>query len=361
MPRWDVVGGKAGLRAGFEFDGGLGLKGIGVADVEQAGGSIKEAAHAGGGMATEAAGELLAEDVLLSGGEAGAGQVDAGGDEVGEGGDGRAAGGGVTTGQGDGGQMGKTREGADGAVEEFAAPDGAIIAIAGAIEDDGDDGGVWGQAVFGGDGGGMGAMVLDGAGGEALLAGPEGGVVAGVGVVDDGGGFDVVELLEVAQGGGEAGLGFEVFLITDVGADEGAMLGGQTEGGLEIGADGEDWRGGDGEVERQGRVAAGATDGEGALAVEADDGVVARRGDFAVVEEEEIGEAGEMLEGFGVGGGDGFGMTIAGGHDKGIEGASEEEGVQGRGGQHEADIAVARGEDLGLGVAGGKENDGGGG
>lgn len=184
-------------------------------------------------------------------------------------------------------------------------------------------------------------------------------MVAGVGVVDDGGGFDVVELLEVLEDGLETDLGFEVFQIADVGADQGAMLRGQTEGGLEIGADGQDGGGGDGEVEGQGRVAASAADGEGTLAVEADDGVVARRGDFAVVEEEEISEAGEMLEGLGVGGGNGFGMAIAGGHDEGVEGASEEEGVQGRGGQHEADVAIAGGEDLGLGVAGRQEDDGG--
>lgn len=61
--------------------------------------------------------------------------------------------------------MGKTREGADGTVEELAAPDGAIVTIARAIEDDGDDGGFGGQAVFGGDGGGVGAVVLDGEGG----------------------------------------------------------------------------------------------------------------------------------------------------------------------------------------------------
>jgi len=124
---------------------------------------------------------------------------------VAERGAGGVAYGGVAAGQGGG------REPADAAVagevgdEEFAAPQGAVVAEAQAVVGDAEERSA--HLVLGGAGGDVGVVVLHGGAGQRLGRRPSGGEVAGVEVVRDEAGFDAGEAAQPVVRGAEGVVG----------------------------------------------------------------------------------------------------------------------------------------------------------
>ena len=302
--------------------------------------------------------------------------------------------------------MGKAREGfaAGMEVENFAAPDGAVGAVARAIADEGESA-LREEVVLGEDGGGVGVVMLDGDEGDVpfggKLLGVTGAGVGGMKVVSDPLGADIEEFDEVFDGTLKMFVGEGVFEIAEVlgendfvaagsGADDG-------DGVFEFAADTEaapphiglrllDC--GCSKSQSHRGVAAGAADGEGERGVGRGkffgrgvgktcltgplprkawhtkrafgkichargaihiDGVVDGAGDGAVVEEEGVAEWGEAAAGFVVVVGDGFVADVAGGHDERWDGAElgefgEEEMLDRGVGEHDAEAMVVGGD-----------------
>ncbi len=203
--------------------------------------------------------------------------------------------------------------------------------------------------MFGHAGGDVGVMMLDGDEGQVAfrgpLFGPFGGEVAGVQVVDDGLGLDLEGAHEVVEGLAEEVEAGEVFKIAEVLALIGEAAAGEGEDIFEMAADGEERRGVERKRDGKRNKAAGAADELRSAVDDGGDGVVATLKDFAIVEEEGVGDGGKASAGFVVVDGDGLFAEVGGGHDEGLDArVCEEQMVQGRVGEKEAEPGNARGD-----------------
>ncbi len=235
--------------------------------------------------------------------------------------------------------------------EEFAAPNGAVEAEAGAVPRDAESGRrdfVFRQARED-----VGKMVLDAdVARAAQFAGIAGREIIGVQVRHDDVRFGGVKILEIgddAVKGRVGGLGIQ---IADVLADENSRADGEGDGVFQVRADGEN-RFGSGmaefrfESDRERRVAPGPAQDHLAVEQDAHDGVVNVAEDGAVVDEEEVGDAAQMNEGLVFIGADGFVGQIAAGGDDGESEIGEEQMMERSRGQHDAEVRIGRGDGSG--------------
>ena len=133
----------------------------------------------------------------------------------------------------------------------------------------------------------------------------------------------------------------------------------EAEGGLELCTYGEDAGAGFGEADGEWGVASGTTDRGLVAGGDAEDGVIARDVDVAVVEEEGVGDVFQTGKRIVVSPQNRRVAEVAGGHHE-RAGGLEQEGVKAGVGQHDADLRVAGGDLGGEGgvFAAAKEDDG---
>ncbi len=240
--------------------------------------------------------------------------------------------------------------------EQLAAPDARVAAVAGAVVDQPEQRLVE-PAVLGGERGEVGVVVLhlvDGhgeLGGEPVRPGPGG--VAGVPVGHEQGRGAVVEAEQLVGDPLVRGAAGERGEVADMRRDEGAPVAGQGHGVLQLGPGGED----DGVAPRggnrdgQGCVPARAADRHGPPGRQPrEDRVLDRDGDVAVVDEEQVRDAGEALERVDLPGAQRLPASVARGHDehrrrprRPVRPFGEEEVVQRGVGQQDAELAEAGG------------------
>ena len=179
--------------------------------------------------------------------------------------------------------------------------------------------------------------------------------VAGVEVVRDGGGRDVEEARHALQGFLEEAEGLEVFEVAEMLAGDGEAGAGEAKGVFLLRAAGQDFGFAAAEKNRLRGVAASAAQEHALAGDDADHGVVDAGVDAAIVVGECVGDAGEMLFGFGVVDDDGLFADVAAGHDeRGVGGPAlaqdaEEEIVHRRAGEHDAGGGIAGGDGFGRG------------
>ena len=252
----------------LELDGGLALVVDRVADAEQGGGRVEQAARAGGQRGVHAPGGHRGHGgplVLVAAGHVprrGVAQVGRG-HPPGLPDRGRAAG------HRDGGEVAAALVSGEVGHEELAAPDGAVGAVAGAVEGHPDDRAVLGRvAVVGQAGGDVGVVVLHADQVQALVGVGEfqrvlGGQVLRVQVVRDHLRLDAEQPAEVRDALGERAQRLGVLQVPDVVRDEGVPPLGQAERVLELGAAGQH---GAREAARSRRAARGRSRGSGGAA-----------------------------------------------------------------------------------------------
>ena len=238
-------------------------------------------------------------------------------------------------------------------MEEFPTPDGAVGAVAGAVEGEAESGG--GEAIFGEAGGDVGVVVLDAdegqVAGAGVVLGPGGGEVLGMEVVGDGLGGELKGGLEVGEGVLEEFEGGALLEVAEVLALVGVGASGEGEDGLHLAADGEQRRRVEGQGDGKRDVAAGAADELGLAGDDGGDGVVSALEDFAIVEEEAVGDAVEAGAGFVVVDTDGLVGEVGAGHDEGGEAAvGKEQVVERRVGEEKAEPRDAGGDGWGDGI-----------
>ena len=135
-------------------------------------------------------------------------------------------------------------------------------------------------------------------------------------VVGDGARRDAEEVLQAGERLLEELHRLVVLQVADVLAEDGVAALGQAEGVLQLAAEGEDLVQFDAEVDGLGDEAARAAQDALAAFEGADDGIVDAGPDVAVVEQEPVGDAVELAQGFGVGDDDGLLAEVAAGHDQ---------------------------------------------
>ncbi len=217
---------------------------------------------------------------------------------MGQGGAVRLADRGVAPGQGHVAQVQQSLEPVVAGKEDLAAPDGAVGAVAGAVEGEADDAIVLGHAVLHHDGREMGMVMLDQRDvASVLLFGPPSGLVAGVGVGDDGRWVDAVHVVELAHRPLEGGQRLEAAHVADVLADPGRTTRGQAERVLQLTPHGEHRRHLEGQADGEGGIAPGTPDGEDVTVTHPHHRVVARHVDGPVVEQPGVRDVPEARPG----------------------------------------------------------------
>ena len=207
----------------------------------------------------------------------------------------------------------------------------------------------------------MGEVVLHPEERQARFLGVPGGEVIGVGVAHDVCGSGVVQALEVGNDAIEGVGCLDGFEVADVLADEDVLADGEGDAVLEVGADGQRWCHGSRELDREGSITPGAAQYHLAAQEHAHDRVVYVADNGAVVDQEEVGDAGKALQRVVLVGANRLvGEVAAGGHDGEAE-LGHEEVMQGGVGEHDAKV-WATGSDAVGDLAGGgapfEEHDG---
>ena len=183
----------------------------------------------------------------------------------------------------------------------LAAPDGAVVAEARAVEREPDDPLVRVALVLGHHRRDVGVVMLDLDDPIGVVgARPPGGCVAGVGIDGDDVGRDRVDPLELGDESLERFERLEVLHVAEVLAHEGALGRRQAERVLEFSTDGQHRAAAAPDRHGQRCEAAGAADREQDVAGDTDDRVVARHVDLAVVHEETVAETGQPRDRFDV-------------------------------------------------------------
>jgi hypothetical protein len=226
--------------------------------------------------------------------------------------------------------------------EQLAAPHGPVRPVARAVEDRAD--GVAGLAVLGQAGGQVGVVVLHADELQALLlARPRGREVVRVQVV----GHDLrrhgQQAPEVLDRLAERAERLQVLQVADVVAGPGAVAARQADRVLELRAAAKRRsRDAGGQRHRGGDVPAGAAQKQRAASGHPDHGVVRARLDRPVVDEEEVGDAGQSREGVLVAEGDGLVGDVAARHHERQPRVGQQQVVQRRVGQHQPQLGHAR-------------------
>ena len=183
-------------------------------------------------------------------------------------------------------------------------------------------------------------------------------------VVDDNRRHHGEQALEGLDSLGERAERREVLQVSDVVADPGAFTPGEAEGVLELGPAGQQRRRrAAGKRERRGHEAARAPQEGGSCASADLDGahhrIVGARLDRPVVEQEQVGEAGEAFERVAVLVGDRLVGDVAAGQHQCRGDVERQQVVKGRVRQHHAELARPRGDrlgDRGVAPAGGEHD-----
>ena len=227
--------------------------------------------------------------------------------------------------------------------QEFPAPDGAVGAVARAVQGDADT--AFGAAVFRQAGGDMGVMVLhpDAAHpGQPLgIAGAE---IEGVKVMGDDGRVLAAQGLKMGDGVLKIIKSLHGIQVADVLAEQGDAVGGHTEGVLLFGPDAQDGLRIQGQINGRRHQTPGPPQGDHGRGIDgADHGVVAGHLDVPVMQEEGVSQARQFVPGLVVRVHQGLFAEVAAGHDQGGGAVLHEQKVQGGVGQHEPQEPVARG------------------
>src|SRR5579864_8628829 len=149
-------------------------------------------------------------------------------------------------------------------VEKFAAPDGAIETVSGAVPGNTEVGSP--HIVFCRAGGNVRLMMLNANQRKSGLFGPVGGGVVGMQITGHDLGFKTVEATQVIDGFFEGGPGFEGFEIADVLAEKNVLAHANSDGILGMAAYGEHRRQALGDANAQRGVTAGTPQDSGASA-----------------------------------------------------------------------------------------------
>ncbi len=235
--------------------------------------------------------------------------------------------------------------------ERLAAPDRAVVAVARAVEREAEHGALRVPAVLGHDRGDVGVVVLDFDDELAMVrSGPGRGAVAGVTVGGDhlrGDGGVLLELIDTAFEGLDR---LEVLHVPQVLAHPGVRGRCQADRVLQFATHRQDVASGRAHRNRQGSEAPGAPDGQDGLAHDPNDRVVTRDVDRPVVGEPGVAQMVEPLRGGGVVERDRLAVDVATRHDQRWSAGVEEQVVDRRGRQHDAEQRTARSDRLSDGV-----------
>src|SRR5207342_2028870 len=240
------------------------------------------------------------------------------------------------------GEVAAALEGGQAGGQEFTAPDRAVGAVAGPVEGHPDHRPLF--AVVGQAGGDVRVVVLDAFGGQVQLERVLGGQVLRVQVVRHDLRVDVEQPAEVLDALGERAQRLGVLQVPDVLRDKGVAPPGQAERVLQLGSAGQHGPrepGGDGEG--LGDVAAGAAEQHRAAAEAPGHRVVGPDVDGPVVGQERVGDALQRVPGFVVAVDDRLVGDVSAGQNHRTGQRGEQQVVQRGVGEHDAELAVARG------------------
>ncbi len=248
---------------------------------------------------------------------------------------------GRATGQGNVFEMGGAFEIAVFRKEHFPAPDGAIGAVAGAIEGDADHFSI--KMIFGHAGSDMRVVMLY----ANQLHGfarqrPFGGKVIGMEIVGNHLGLNFQDALQVLDGFLEEVMALKIFQIADVLAEKSFAAARDADSVLQFCANGQNGWGFVFEGNWRGNKAARTAQYLRAASGEANDRVVAAAQDIAIVDEVSVGNRVEAPHSFFVVDGDGLFAEVGAGHDQSVELAAGKKKMVQRGvGQEDAEKTIA--------------------
>lgn len=182
----------------------------------------------------------------------------------------------------------------DGAVvpgdEDLATPDGPVTPVPGPVEGEPDHPLASRHLVLHHDRGDMGMMMLDQLDGLAVSLGPVSGVVTGVGIGHQRGRCHLVDLGELPAGPGQGSQRLHPSHVPEVLAHPGVPTDGQAERVLQLAAHGQEWWHVEREAYRERGEPPRTPDRQLAAVLGADDRVVTRHVDRAVVDQPRIGD-----------------------------------------------------------------------
>ena len=230
--------------------------------------------------------------------------------------------------------------------QKLAAPNGAVGAVSRAVE--GHPDGIASQAVFGHAGSDVGVMVLHADHGQALQ--PQrvfGAEIARVQVVRDGSRRHAKQLFQIGQRLFEEPQGFVILQVANVLAQDGVASLGEAEGVFQLAAAGQQLGRGAAQVESLRSITARPAQHALAAFESADHRIVGAHVDAAIMREEPVGHVADSFLRLAVVHYDGLFADIAAGHHQRIESrAVEEQVVQQRIRQHDAQDAIPRRDGL---------------
>ena len=263
------------------------------------------------------------------------------------------ANGGCASGQAEGAKVRGAREWGAVGDEKFAAPDRAVGAETGAVPREAKDGRR--EFVFRHAGGNVGEVMLHANGIAAF--GELARKIAGMRVARHGLGRDIVERGQIPADPAEGFVRGGRFQIADVLADEDIVPEAERNGVFQMRAHGQHRIERLGDVNGQGRVTARAAHDLLATEEDANDGIIDVADDGPVVHEEGVGDAVQTLDRFGIVDANRLVGEISAGGDDGKTEFAHEQVMERRGGQHDAEVRIAR-RDRGRDPAAAQQDDG---